>query len=64
MASWRPTPAQGVYAIPKSDLIGLLHIALHDERLKIAGYLPDAGTLRVELVNFRPTATEPADVEA
>ncbi len=64
MAGGRPTLAHGEYTIPKGDLISLLQIALHDERLKIAGALPDAGTLRAELVNFRPTVTATADSEA
>jgi hypothetical protein len=64
MAGGRPTLVHGEYLIPKSDLISLLQIALHDRRLKIASGLPDAGTLRAELVNFRPTATGPADTEA
>lgn len=64
MAGGKPTRTHGEYTIPKGDLVSLLQIALHDERLKIAAGLPDAGTLRAELVNFRQTATAPADAEA
>lgn len=64
MAGGRPTLVHGGYAIPKGDLISLLQIALHDERLKISSALPDAGTLRAELVNFRPAAAGPIDTEA
>ena len=64
MTGGRPLLAHGEATIPKGDLISLLQIALHDGRLKIAAGLPDAGTLRAELVNFRPTSTGPADSEA
>lgn len=64
MAGGRPTLSHGEYTIPKGDLISLLQIALHDGRLKISSGLPDAATLRAELVNFRPTSTGPTDTEA
>ncbi len=64
MAGGRPILAHGEATIPKGDLISLLQIALHDGRLKISSGLPDAATLRAELVNFRPTTTGPIDTEA
>lgn len=43
----------GALRVPKRDLIGAAQVLLQSERLKIARALPEAGTLRQELQNFR-----------
>jgi len=41
------------YHVPKRDLVGLLQALMGTGRLKVASSLPDATTLRNELMNFR-----------
>lgn len=41
------------HRVPKRDLVSNLQVLLQSGRLKIAAGLPDAETLRSELVNFR-----------
>jgi hypothetical protein len=43
----------GALRTPKRDLIGAAQVLMQSERLKIAKRLPEAGTLRQELQNFR-----------
>lgn len=42
-----------IHRVPKRDLVAGLQVLLQSGRLKIAAGLPDAETLRSELVNFR-----------
>jgi phage FluMu gp28-like protein len=46
-------PSPGEYRVPKRDLISGLQVLLQSGRLKIAGGLEHAETLRQELLNFR-----------
>lgn len=46
-------PTDGSYRVPKRDLVAAVQVLLQNERLKIARVLPEAGTLRQELMNFR-----------
>lgn len=41
------------YGVPKKDLVGAVALLMQSGRLKIAGSLPEAATLRTELSNFR-----------
>lgn len=43
----------GSYRVPKRDLVAAVQVLMQSERLKIARKLPEAGTLRQELQNFR-----------
>lgn len=43
----------GSYRVPKRDLVAAVQVLMQSERLKIARALPEAGTLRQELMNFR-----------
>ena len=49
----RATSDASGWKVPKRDLVGALTIAFQTEALKIAGSLPEAGTLIAELQNFR-----------
>jgi hypothetical protein len=50
-------PDPRTYRVPKRDLAGAVHTLLASDRLRIAGALPDAATLRAELENFRAKIT-------
>jgi hypothetical protein len=41
------------YRTPKRDLVSAVQVALQNSRLKVAASLPEAETLRRELLNFR-----------
>ncbi|MEN6341044.1 MAG: hypothetical protein ABFC89_00630 [Methanospirillum sp.] len=43
------------WRVPKRDLVGAVAVALQNERLKIARALPEAETLKRELLNFKVT---------
>jgi hypothetical protein len=43
----------GIYRVPKRELVGCVQVALQTGRLKIAGELPDVGILTQELQNFQ-----------
>jgi hypothetical protein len=45
-------PGRG-YRVPKRNLVGATQVLLQNKRLKIAGDLPEAETLKKELRNFR-----------
>jgi hypothetical protein len=44
--------------VPKRDLVGVMQVLLHTERLKIAKQLKHAKTLTDELLNFRIKVTD------
>lgn len=41
------------FRVPKRDLVGAVQVLLQNRRLKIASALPEAETLKSELLNFR-----------
>ena len=43
------------YRVPKRDLIGVVQVALHAQRLRIAAAHPMASTLIAEMQNYRVT---------
>lgn len=43
----------GIWRVPKRELVGCVQVALQTGRLKIAGELPDVGILTQELQNFQ-----------
>lgn len=43
------------YRVPKRDLIGVVQVALHSQRLRIAAAHPMASTLIAEMQNYRVT---------
>ncbi len=45
--------ANGVWRVPKRNLVSTVQVLLQSKRLKIAGKLPEAQTLTSELQNFR-----------
>jgi hypothetical protein len=47
------TKANGVWRVPKRNLVSTVQVLLQSQRLKIAGKLPQAPTLAQELQNFR-----------
>src|SRR3712207_4474253 len=47
------THEDGVYRVPKRDLVSTCQVLLQGERLKIASALPEAATLTQELLNPR-----------
>ena len=53
----------GIWQVPKKDLIGTLQVLFQDQRIKIASQLPEASTLEDELMNFQmkpaPVSTDP-----
>jgi hypothetical protein len=51
------------YIVPRRDLISACQIAFDEERLKIAEGLSLAGTLRDEMLAFKPKALKPNDLE-
>jgi hypothetical protein len=46
-------PQRPGYRVPKRDLVGAAQVLLQNGRLKIAASLPEAETLKRELLNFR-----------
>ena len=46
-------PQRAGFRVPKRDLITVTQVLLQDGRLKVAASLPEAETLRRELLNFR-----------
>lgn len=64
-AGLRPTPVtihggdrvrpdgSGGHRVPKRDLVSAVQVLLQSGRLKIASSLPEAATLKAELLNFR-----------
>jgi hypothetical protein len=49
----RSSNEEGVWRVPKRELVGVVQVALQTRTLKIAESLPDAGTLTRELQNFQ-----------
>jgi hypothetical protein len=47
------TKANGVWHVPKRNLVSTVQVLLQSQRLKIASKLPQASTLAQELQNFR-----------
>lgn len=47
------TQENGVYRVPKRDLVSTVQVLLQNGRFKIAASLPEASTLRRELENFQ-----------
>jgi hypothetical protein len=45
--------ANGVWRVPKRNLVSTVQVLLQSQRIKIAGKLPEASTLTAELQNFR-----------
>jgi hypothetical protein len=43
----------GIWRVPKRDLVGTLQVLFQAERLKIASKLPLASILQIELLNFK-----------
>ena len=50
--SYDPSGRRG-YRVPKRDLVSAVQVLLQNRRLKIASSLPEASTLKKELLNFR-----------
>jgi hypothetical protein len=48
---------EGLWHVPKKDLVGAVQVTLQTERLKIAAALPEARTLIQELQNFQMKIT-------
>ena len=48
----------GVFRVPKRDLVGAAQVSLQSRILKIAPQLPEAGTLIKELQNFKVKITD------
>ncbi len=48
-------PQRSGYRVPKRDLVTVAQVLLQDGRLKIASALPEAETLKKELLNFKAT---------
>jgi hypothetical protein len=48
-------PQRPGYRVPKRDLVTVTQVLLQNGRLKIAASLPEAETLRKELLNFKVT---------
>jgi hypothetical protein len=46
-------PRRAGYRVPKRDLVGAAQVLLQNGRLKVASALPEAETLKRELLNFR-----------
>jgi len=46
-------PQRPGYRVPKRDLVSAVQVLLQTSRLKVAASLPEAETLRRELLNFR-----------
>jgi hypothetical protein len=46
-------PQRRGYRVPKRDLVSAVQVLLQNGRLKIAASLPEAATLKKELLNFR-----------
>jgi len=46
-------PKRAGYRVPKRDLVGAAQVLLQSGRLKVASALPEAETLKRELLNFR-----------
>jgi hypothetical protein len=46
-------PHRRGYRVPKRDLVSAVQVLLQNRRLKIAAGLPEASTLKKELLNFR-----------
>lgn len=46
------TYEDGIYRVPKRELVGCVQVALQTRRLKIADELPDVGIVTQELQNF------------
>jgi hypothetical protein len=46
-------PKRPGYRVPKRDLVGAAQVLLQNGRLKVASALPEAETLKRELLNFR-----------
>jgi len=51
---------QGYYNVPKRDIVSVLQVLMQQERLKVAGALPEAKTLTKELQNYEYKLTETA----
>ena len=47
------TQENGVWRVPKRELVGVTQVALQTGRLKIAAYLPETRLLSQELQNFQ-----------
>lgn len=47
----------GYWRVPKAELIGFLQVLLQSNRLRIAEGLPEADTIRKELLNYRKKTT-------
>jgi hypothetical protein len=47
------TPEYGVIRVPKREIVASAQVALAEGRLRIAGSLPHAATLRHELMNYQ-----------
>lgn len=52
---------EGVYYVPKRDLVSVVQVALQTDKLKIAASLPEAATLASELQNFEVKITDAAN---
>jgi hypothetical protein len=48
----------GIWRVPKRELVGCVQVALQTGRLKIASELPDVGILTQELQNFQVSISE------
>jgi hypothetical protein len=46
-------PQRRGYRVPKRDLVSAVQVLLQNRRLKVAAGLPEAATLKKELLNFR-----------
>ncbi len=46
-------PQRRGYRVPKRDLVSAVQVPLQNRRLKVAARLPEAATLKKELLNFR-----------
>jgi hypothetical protein len=54
----KATNEDGIWRVPKRELVGCVQVALQTGRLKIAGELPDVGILTQELQNFQVSISE------
>ncbi|MGI9069133.1 MAG: hypothetical protein ACR2HX_22365 [Pyrinomonadaceae bacterium] len=54
----RATNEDGVWRVPKRELVGVTQVALQTGRLKIPPILPEAGVLKRELQNFQVSISD------
>jgi hypothetical protein len=54
----RATNEDGIWRVPKRELVGVVQVALQTRRLRLAKELPELGVLTQELQNFQVSISE------